>query len=603
MTDKEAVTRVYASAWEWFITHSKIETKDGRMVTPTPSKFQRDIFQAYIWLVARDLPVRIIAAPKARQSYGSTAVGAICYHHVRRTKCSAMVMADETSRVEKLWSMLRRFADHDGFNDLWDSRAEFNTEKGKIHFVDNSDGKKRQRTSEWEKETATDAAAGAGGTRQVLWFSECMRYAREGDASDTLVIGNALGSLPDNPGTAVFLESTAEGPGGYAYNVWQGAVTLRERVAGKIGNGWIKCFCAWHECTDYILDQKREDNAQWFDDEDERFALFREREQAGIKRFKWTPAQIAWRRKKLMMELDGSEGLFDRDFPESEEVAFRASGSPRFHPVGIANILSLAEIWHNTAKRGTLEENAGRVRFVEDRINGWLWMKEHPRDIVGAEICGFCDVMTGEQSAGSLFRDCHAPGILRNHFLAIGSSSVRCREVIAAIDIPGGCRFDIDYLAEKIALLSQFYDNPLWVPEANNPGIALILALKALGVSIWQRDQPDALNPGKKLKISGFRTDGKTKDLVVEAMAKHIRESSGDINEMIFRCDYLPAAQEFASFVRKTNGKCEAASGKFDDWVMGIGVALAADCWSYITPEARPRYSDDRPSSMSAVCS
>lgn len=594
--DDKAVAMVYASPYAWFCAFAQIETKEGTMVKPVPSKFQKEIFQAYELLVSRDLPVRIIAAPKARQSYGSTACGAICYHHVRRTHCSAMVVADETSRVEKLWSMLRRFSDHDGFTSMWNSKLEFNTEKGKLHFVDEN---KRARFSEWEKETATDSAAGAGGTRQVLWFSEAMRYPREGNSRDTLVIGNALNSLPNLPGTAVFIESTAEGAGGYAYGIWQGAVTLADRLKGKMGNGWIKVFCAWHEVVDYQLDSKREDNLQWFNDEDERFRMFRDRETAGIRRFAWTSAQVAWRRQKLISELDGNEVLFDRDFPEDEDSAFRASGSPRFNPVGTANLVLRAEKMHGKGRIGILVENPGGISFIED-ANGWLWELERPT--VGTEVSLFADPMTGEQSAGSESRDAHAVGIVRNAYLRNGS--IQPMALIAAIHVPGGARWDIDFLAQKMDLLSRYYDGVMAVVEANNSGVALIAELRNLGVPIWRREQVDYINPGKQLKVAGWRTDSKSREIVVEALAKAIRESSGSPDEMVLHVDYLPAAQEFSTFIRKPNGRSEAAGAKHDDFVMGLGICLAVGAYSPITPPARWRQKSDHSGfAESGVCS
>jgi hypothetical protein len=55
---------------------------------------------------------------------------------------------------------------------------------------------------------------------------------------------------------------------------------------------------------------------------------------------------------------------------------------------------------------------------------------------------------------------------------------------------------------------------------------------------------------------------------------------------MIFRCFYLPAVNQFATFVKTDSGKCEAASGNFDDWVMGIGIGLFVNVYTAV---AMPR--------------
>lgn len=579
--DQKAVALVFSSVFVWMSKFSKIEDKDGKLVTPIPSKVQRDVMVSYEWMTRGGYPVRIAALPKARQSYVSTVTAAIMYHHWRRTHCNLLLMADENSRVIELWGLLQRFHRYDGFEKLWGSEIVFNTEFAKQTYTDE---KGRKRECFFRHETSSDPDAGAATARQGLWMSEICLYPREGDAADFKVVGNALASVGNAPETVCIMESRAKGPGGLGYSIWQGAATLKERIAGKVGNGWVKVFCPWHDVAEYRLDAKRADNTQWFDDTDPRFEQFRDREKAGVQLYGWQPDQVAWRRWKLISEMNGSESEFDSQFPESELAAFRATGSPRLHPGGIANLTKYAETWHARGERGTLEENNGKVGFIPDPLNGWLWLKERP--IVGTEVCMVSDLMTGEQSAGSNQRDCHAVGILRNGYRSNGV--FRPTELVAAIDVASGCRWDIDVLADKAALLSKFYDDCMVIPEANNSGMAYIVEMRARNVPIYQRDQIDHINPGKKLKVSGFQTNPKTRPMVIEALAKAVRESSGDINEMVFVCGYAPAVQEMSTLITNERGKVEASGSNLDDWVLAISIGLLVDSWSPITPQAPP---------------
>lgn len=580
MTPDEAIALVTVSPLAHFVSFAKIESKAGDLIgNPIPSRFQNEIFQAYEWLMANNQPVRIIAAPKARQSYGSTTICHICYHHTRRFKTHGLMMADEGDRTKKIWSMFQRFAEHDEFRDYWDTKYEGNTEECRFHYRDEN---KAKRVATWEHETANDAKAGAAGTRQVLWFSEAMRYKREGEAADTKVIGNAINSVPNAPGTCVFLESTAEGPGGYAYQVHQGAVTLKERINGNYGNGWVKIFCPWHECDDYQLDRTRPENAAWFID-GERFAKFHGREEAGKVLYGWTAAQIAWRRQKIVGEMMGDEALYDRDFPESEEVAFASSGNLRFDHEGIAKLMKIAQTDHAKGVRGNIIEQNGRFRFEKDEQSGWVWIIEEPK--FGCSYCCFGDFMEGEQATGDpTDLDAHAVGILRE-FYTDENRVTHPDEVVAAIDVPGGCQWDTDVIAERIRLLAGLFGQCIVIPESNNSGAVVIVHLKEKNVQVLRRTNPDHLNPNKTIKASGFKTTTRTKPQWVEAMAEAVRVEPGE--PMKFICRYLPAVKEMATFVRKPDGTCAAMSGKHDDFVAGIAIALYVRIFTTL-PYPRP---------------
>lgn len=578
-TPDQAKALTIASALVHFTSFAKIEDKDGRLIkVANPHPFQERIYRAYEWLMATGQPVRIIAAPKPRQSGGSTAVGHICYHHTRRFKVHGMMMADEYDRTKKIWAMFQRFADNDAFTPFWDSQTDINTEEARFHYTE-PDGTKR--TALWESETANDPKAGASGTRRVLWFSEAMRYKREGDASDERVIGNALNSLPYSPGTVVFLESTAEGPGGYAFKIHQGAVTLEQRVAGQMGNGWVKVFCAWHECPDYRLDPRRPENVRWFDDDDAEFQELKDAEDAGRLLYGWTREQIAWRRMKIIGEQQGA--LFDRDYPDCEATAFRTSSDLRFHPVGLARLVDMATAQDKMDRRdplkahiGYLEEGKGLqdpIVFTRDD-SGPYWIVEAP--IEGCSYIGFADPATGEQADGSATRDGASAGVMRLAYTDAQGVS-HPDEPVAYLHGHNftAVHWDNDIVAESIDILLRFYGDPSINVEANNAGVEVIRLLQLSGRTVCRRRRRDHKNPGKLTEIVGFQTTAASKMEWVGAVATAVRELSMDVR-------YSPAASQLSTFILDEKGRGCAQSGAHDDHVTGLGLALLAKHWAKV---------------------
>lgn len=230
----------------------------------------------------------------------------------------------------------------------------------------------------------------------------------------------------------------------------------------------------------------------------------------------------------------------------------------------------MAEKDYPGCQRGNLVVNEGSARFQLDEQDGWVWIYQKPMQ--GAGYCVFGDFMEGEQATGkpdSL--DCHAVGILREAFR--DERGVEWPdEVVAAIDIPNGCRWDTDVLAERMKALSLFYGSCIIVPEYNNSGAVVVKLLQQMGLTIYQRRAPDHTDPNKTVKALGFKTTAATKPRWVEALATAIREESDEPPK--FLCRFLPAVKEFGTFVRNPDGSCSAMGSHHDDWCAGIGIAL-----------------------------
>lgn len=348
------------------------------------------------------------------------------------------------------------------------------------------------------------------------------------------------------------------GNSGWFYETWQNACTIDVVMNGapKTWNGWFCIFESWFAFPDHHM--KRTPRSEiWFQRE------LDERERRGIALYGWTEQQIAWRRRKIAEDCGGSESKFDEDHPESPEVAFLSSGRPRFNMDGVTRLLKMAQENHDKAERGYMMRHGENVQFVAaDGGEAMIWVDERPE--IGLEYIAFLDPCTGIQSAGSKDPDAHAPGIVRRGYH--DSKKVwHDPKLVACIDLPGGCRYEDDQLAEVMVALMDWYGGCPILIEANK-GLGAIAEFQKRGAQVCNRRKFNTMNPGQTLEIPGIDTNEHTRPLFINALGEAIREHR-------FECNYLPAVQEMRTFVINDR-KAEAARGAKDDWILGLSICL-----------------------------
>ena len=561
LTAEQIVALVQASPLIHFAGYVTIEDKEHTRIRPVPNVLQYRIAEAYEWCIANGIPPRIMVL-KPRQKGSSTFCGHVCYHHARRFHCDGMIIGDEADRTKKVWHMFWEYAANDRFP--WDSKSHYNEKRGFFNYRDGSKG-------EWEHDTANDPKAGISGTRQVIWYTEAARYAKSGARTDVKVITASLNSLAKVPHSLAFAESTADGAGGWFYDNWQSAATFEQVKAGDYQNGWIRIFAAWFEFPDASLPRTPQ-NERWFAPE------LDSEEKRGVELYKWTPAQIAWRRSQIANECAGDVRMFNQDFPSDDESCFLSSGRARFNLDGVSRLEVMAKNEHSKAEIGVIEKQGGGVGFIPRAEDGWVWMQERPKD--GRGYLAFIDGAMGEQSKGAKDPDAHGAGILGDAYQD-RNGVVHPPELVAAIHVPNGCRWDPDLIGERLAMLADYFGGCMVVPEINGPGLAIVQSLRKYGALIYQRIKQDHVNPGKRLQVPGWETTSLTREIWVSALADAIREQD-------FNCRYLPAVKEFKTFYVDDRGKAAAKAGTHDDWCAGIGIGLACIRFSSIYRKNMP---------------
>ncbi len=546
LSEEERLQMVRLNPALHFGAYLAIYDKDNRLVPAKPNILQRRMAVAFVTLRLKGVPIRMIVC-KIRQCGGTTFGLETIYTESRNKRTEALIIADDIENSKKILSRLGDYRTNDAF-DWGNTMSQI---QGKTRFSHGSN---------IEVDSAQSWNPGVARTRQAALFSEIGKWPKKGVRNDASIARSVLPSIPQRPGTVVIAEGTPEGASGWMYTTWQGGLYLDEFLA-KLeagepvpGNGWVKVFAAWFEFEENRLPIRQH----------VRDAILRslsEREQRGIELYGWTPEQIAWRRATIANECSDSEDAFDEYYPEDDETCWLTSGRPRFNQRAIASLKKRASSL--TPEIGFLvrQEN-GTVSWTPDP-SGDIEIFEHPRP--GMRYLNWCDPATGEDQTQGKDPDRHSIGTMRVAY-ADETGNERNTMVVARVRPP--FRGESDLVAAHIANLSSYYGRSIVVLEVNM-GLHILELLKYKNVPLYRRkviamdpeQQDEKFQFGFKLKDRNLRR------AVLDCLATHLREGKLD-------CFDPHALEEMRSFRIDDNGDERAPSGKHDDDVLGIAMAL-----------------------------
>lgn len=561
---------IRSNAGVWFETHGKIWPKDRSqgLMRPLMNYLQNRVQSVVNQMEKDKLPVRIIGL-KPRQKGSTTYFSAIDYHRMRKSSVHACVIGGQYSQTSEIWEMLRTYSQNDVFD--WGNTGKIDSKSGNW-----SNG------SRLKPETAMDALAGIAGTYQVLHATEVARWARYGVANAGEVLANILKCVPLLPDTMVILESTAEGANGPFYDRWLQAVDADDYMSGKVDvqpGQFIRVFAPWFEFSDSAMrltgEQKRHIEKTLDDEEEyagERTLIERySRDDLGTPRLGNTVTnydqweQLAWRRWAIREECKGDKTIFDRDYPHSWQDAFVKSGNRRFNSTGLSVLRKRLPL--RVPMHGVLEETKNRTMSFRptERAESKFILFERP--VPGRRFIISVDPMTGATQTGSVDPDYHGVFVLRDGYWD-GSGHWNRKATVARIV---RCRWDIDVLEEEIWRLARFYGGQQGciIAIEMNMDRGLTELLKQRGANLYQREVFNQ-REFKTTKALGYLTNEKTRETLIESLALDIREYDTPGKGIdIFDVD---AIEECDNFVRKMNGRSEAAEGFKDDDVLAIAL-------------------------------
>ena len=185
----------------------KIRTKDGD-IQPLKLKPAQVILQdAVDNQMATEGKVRIIIL-KARQQGLSTHVGGYLYFSVSQRKaCKAMVVTHHSDSTRALFDMTKRY--HDNCPELLKPHTKYSSRRELTFDV---------LDSSFVVATAGGESIGRGETLTHVHASELAFWQKSTAAENWNGMTQAV---PNKKGTAIFVESTANGVSGIFYDLWK----------------------------------------------------------------------------------------------------------------------------------------------------------------------------------------------------------------------------------------------------------------------------------------------------------------------------------------------------------------------------------------------
>lgn len=477
----------------------KIRTKEGEIKPLVLNPAQQILEKAIEDELETRGFIRIIIL-KARQQGLSTAVGGYMYFSVSQSRArKAMVVTHHADSTRALFDMTKRF--HENCPELLRPSTKYSSRR-ELSF-DGLD-------SSYVVATAGGESIARGETISHLHASE-LAFWPTSAAKDNW--NGLIQAVPDTKGTAVFIESTANGITGLFYDLWKGA------VEGK--NGYRPVFIPWFLDPNYKLPCPEPLD-------------YTPEEQDLIEKFKLTDEQLMFRRKRIAQT---SAELFKQEYPAVPDEAFLATGAPVFNPEQLVKLMDKVQ---DPVARLALEGN--------DWVN-------HPR----GELTQYYHHDPGE--VYYIGADVAMGGGRGDYSVAQVLDSKKRQVAVWRSNY-----FNPDYFATILDKLGRFYNEAFIIPENNAHGI---LTCTRLGKdyaypNIYMVTEVDKLTERESVQL-GFRTTVKTKPLIIDQLRAAVRDEEIELNDKV-------TIREMMSFIVTESGSMEAEQGCHDDCVMSLAM-------------------------------
>ena len=390
-------------------------------------------------------------------------------------------------------------------------------------------------------------------------------------------------AVPEAPGTAILLESTANGQGGFFYDLW------RETINGA--TGYTPFFFAWHVhpeytgtylaahgrpemaptpdelsiFTDWALNKKvgATDTADRLatklslDEEEQLLALHQSVD--------WD--QLKWRRWAIKNKCGGRIETFDVEYPSSWQVAFASSGTPRFDNRKV-------QVWlENTSQFAQMQ--------LEPTSEGWEWTKHGLIDpaikgradfrgkvhVLKPPVPGHAYVIGGDAAHGLGLDSCAAVV-----YDATDSS------VVAWCADP---YMKPEELAEQMLLMGWYYNRAIIAQESNAPGNLTVHYLTESNYPWLYFRQRFDVTKNRHTAEPGFKTDLRTRELIISYF-----DGIMVADAITIQCKEI--LEQITTFVYdKVSGRADHLEGCHDDLLFALMIA----CW--VAHHEKPEREDD----------
>ena len=512
----------------WYMEHFlKIRDKNANLI-PFKINDAQTLFENEIQKCEKEGKLKRFIILKARQMGFSTFTEGLIFHDTTtNTFKNSMIIAHEDKATQNLFNMSKLY--YEELPTALKPMIKYSNGKELVFENPTNDPIEKKRNpglrSKITVATAGTVEVGRSATIHNLHASEVAFFP---DASTTML--GLLQCVPDTLNSCVILESTANGVGGYFYDIWQKA------VRGE--NEFIPLFYPWftdvHYTKPFSSTSEKENFKRNLDDYEVQL----------MKKNNLTLEQMNWRRYTIANKCAGDKELFMQEYPSTPEEAFIASGRPVFNTPALRKYLDHAK----SGTRGYLKEVDGVVKFIEDE-KGYIEMWNKVSDdklkyyVIGADVAeGLVD---GDYSVAQVLdEDCNVVARWHGHI-------------------------DPDLFGIELVKLGKYYNEAYLAVENNNHGLTTLKSI--IRQEYWNlffTKTYDRFSDTITKKL-GWSTNGKTKPMMIDKLAEFIREFYIGISDKL-------TIQELLTYIIEDNGKTNAQEGCYDDCVTSLAIALQA---------------------------
>ena len=516
----------------------KIRNKQSKLVSFIPNEAQKQFNEIIEKDTANKKPHRYIIL-KARQLGFSTFTEGYIYHDTStRELVNSLIIAHEEKATMNLFSMSKLYYEECPL--AIRPMKKYSNGKELVFENPTSDDSEKLKNpglrSKITIATAGTTDTARSGTYHNVHVSEIAFFPNPQNTMTAL-----MQCVPDEPDTFVCLESTANGVGGYFYDMWNAA------VAGE--NDFTPLFFPWFTDPSYSTNFSSEEEKEEFKNYVEKMypdasgKMVHTEEWLLKEQFNLTLEQLNWRKRTIANKCGGDIDMFHQEYPSTPEEAFVASGRPKFdmkavkeYELGCVNPSIIGDLVSKHRQFTIQEHEKGSLKIF------------YPPDsdeqyYIGADVAE--GLATGDYSVAivldSKLRVCAK---WRNHI-------------------------DPDLFGKELVKLGTFYNEAYLSVENNNHGLTTIKSILSEDYyNLFYTKQYDKVNDTITKKV-GWSTNQKTKPLAIDTLAEYIRERFLDIKD-------IDIVLELYSYVIDDKGKTNAQEGKHDDCVMALAIVLQA---------------------------
>lgn len=482
------------------------------------SEEQSILYNIYQKLRKERKPIRIIYL-KSRQTCSTTFWTALCFAHmICHPNTKAFIVANLDQIKEQLYRKIELF-----FNDLPPELKPTVKQFSQIKGITFDDSTGQGLHSEIGFAVSANKDAGAGSTRHWFLGTEVARWFFPEE-----IMLSVMPSIPDEPETAVILESTARGHGNYFHQSW---------LEAKQGRGAFKAiFIPWfvHKYYQKKLDQK------WFDIPLDTIEEYQPEKEL-VTRYNLSSEQLYWRRESIDNNCQSDPLKFCQEYPSTDIEAFISVELNVFNVRKLQQLYLLCE----KGQRGEIKDGSFSPVY-----NGLWEIWEKPQGRV-TYIFGV------DSGTGIVDGDPNVILVLRADTLDVVAEFSSHQEATPYANL----------LVEG----AKFYNNAFCVIEiTGGSGLAVLERVKQIpyyNLYLWERIDQFGKVITNKL---GFETSGGmrgSKQLLINDIRDYINFNYGKIRSKSL-------IDEMMSYIETSTGKMGAVSSCYDDRVMAFGLAL-----------------------------